>query len=401
MNKVAAFLTVSLAANVALAALFYTRHASANPVGATPPAPAQASVTATRAKTAGAALQVSAGVSHNPDDIAYVARLRAGGMPSEVIHDLVSARVHERYRDRARALQPALGKSEYWRSPLYGPRPATPEQRALLRELYREQEAEVRALLGDGPDSLNSYQKMLRERMADYLSNDKIQQVEAIRKDYDELIARVREQSKGLVLKADREQLRLLERERRADLAATLTPAELLEYDLRASPTSNSVRNRLNFFQPTEEEFRAITRLQLAIDQQFGTSNLSRDEQDRKRAAEKDLAANIQTLLTPERWAEYQVTIDGMFSETLNFVGAYNLDRSVAKEIVAVKQSAWKQIDALDGLGADQRRATLKAIEDQVNKELSTRLGQEVFEKYQRSGAGWLNRLRPTPPPKS
>jgi uncharacterized protein (DUF4415 family) len=401
MNKAAVILILSLIANGALAALFYIRHVPSKTDVAKELAPAQISGTGTSTSSDAASAQPPTSTSLNAADLAYVARLRAGGLPPDLIHDLVYARVRERYRDRLRALQPAAVRSEYWRSQPFGPAPMSAEQRTLLRELHREQAAEVRALLGDGPDSLNSYQKTLRDRMAAYLSNDKIQQVEAIQKDYDELIARVREQSKGLVLKADREQLRLLERERRADLAATLTPEELLEYDLRASPTSNTLRNRLNHFQPSEAEFRAITQLQLAIDQQFGTSNLSREEQDRKRAAEKDLAANIQSLLTPERWADYQVTIDGMFSETLNFVSAYNLDRSVAMEIVALKQSTWKQVDALGSLNPEERNGRLKAIEQDVNQQLSTRLGDDVFEKYKRSRAGWMNRLRSTPPTKS
>lgn len=397
MNKASVILFLSLIGNVALAALFYTRHSQAPSSSSNGTATEGSSAPTTRPPPGATAAQASTHASLNSEDAAYVARLRTGGLPADMIRALVYTRVRDRYRDRVRALQSPATRSEYWRNQLYGRPPATAEERARQRELYREQENEVRALLGDGPDSLDGYQKMLRDRMTGYLSNEKIQQVEAIRKDYDELAARVRDQSRGLVLKSDREQLRLIERERRADLAAALTPEELLEYDLRASPTSNSVRNRLNYFEPTEEEFRALTKLQLAVDQQFGTYNLSGEEQDRKRAAEKDLAANIQSALTPERWADYQVTIDGMYSETLSFVSSYNLDASVAKEIVALKQSAWKQVDALAGLGGEQRSAALKAIEQDVNNRLGTRLGAEVFEKYKRSGAGWMNRLRSTP----
>ncbi|HEX2861082.1 MAG TPA: hypothetical protein VHN79_05560 [Lacunisphaera sp.] len=400
MNKVPAFLLLSLVANAALAMLVYTKRAPGPvaPAPGNPGAVAAARPDPTRGDPAAA--RIPAGPAPDPAEAAYVTRLRTAGMPAELIHALVYNRVHARYRDRMRALLPKDAHA-YWRTwNTAGRQAASPEIRAQLRALNQEMSAEVRALLGDGPDAMSPYERRLHDQLAGSIPNEKLSQIEAIRKDYDELTARVREQSRGLVLRADREQLRLLERERRADLAAVLTPEELFEYDLRASPTANSVRNRLNFFEPTEAEFRALTRLQLEFDGQYGVTNLSGPEQDRRRAAESDLTAKIQAALTPTRFNDYLVAVDGMFSQARHFVATHNLAPDIAKEIVALKQSAWKQADELnrDGITPEQRAAGLQSLHQEVEARLSDRLGAEAFANYKRSGASWMNRLRAMPP---
>jgi uncharacterized protein (DUF4415 family) len=393
-------LLLSLAANLALAALVYSRHVAGQQATSPATIAPHTTPTAPGAPNASiAAVQPPAMPGSNLADVDYVARLRASGMPADLIRDLVYLRVQARYRDRRQALRPDT-TDQYWRGWNQNAwLSASPETRAKLRDLMKEADAEIRALLGDGPEALDGYQRRLYDQMAGYLSNAKIQQIEAIRKDYDDMATRVREQGKGLVLKADRAQLRLLENERRRDLEAVLSPDELREYDLRASPTANSVRNRLAYFEPTEEEYRALTTLQLEFDRQYGLNNLSGAEQDRRKTAEKNLLPQIQSVLGPERFADYRVAIDGMFSETRYFTNAYNLDPSVAKEIVALKQRTWKRIDELDqtGVSAEQRAATLKALQLEVENQLTSRLGADVFTKYQ-TGAGWMNRLRPTPP---
>jgi hypothetical protein len=401
MKGVTLVLLLSLAANLALAALVYSRRAPAN---ATPANPASDSTPGTPTAGTGPATVESAVVAAanapaRPEDVAYLARLRASGMPAQLIRNLVYQRIYDRYRERFKALRPNF-EDKYWLGyDFSGVRGTSAEDLAKRREIQRVVEAEVQALLGDGPEALGEYERILRDRMTTYLSNAKIQQVEAIRKDYDELAGSIRARARGLPLKADREALRLLEQERRADLAATLTPEELGEYDLRASYTSTNVRNRLQFFEPTEEEFRAITRIQLAIDQQFGTTDLTGDEMDRKKAAEKNFPTQVQEVLTPARFAEFKATIDGAFSETLYFTNAYNLERTVAVDLMTLKQQTWQRIDALQeaGLSAELRASSLKSLAEETERQLLARLGPEVFEKYKNTNPSWMNRLKTTP----
>lgn len=397
MTKPTVILLLSLAANGVLATLVIQRGA----------APALSAASGSVASSAAVAPSVASRPGFPETlparaDREFIARLRAGGMPPDLIRSLVYSRVQTRYRDRLRALAPAP-TDEYWRSwNQAGWAAMTPEARAQYRALSREIEAEIRALLGDEPESLSPSARRLHEQMASLVPVAKVQQIEAIQRDYNDLVAQVRERSRGLVLKADREQLRLLERERRNDLAAALTPEELLEYDLRASPTAAALRNRLNFFQPSEAEFRALGQLQLELDRQFPPGDMSAEESDRRHAAERELLDRIRATLTPERFAEYQVTIDGMYSQTRSFVSAYGLAPSVAHEIVALKQQTWRRIDELHaaGLTPEQRNAALLALQQETESELGARLGgADLLARYKRSGASWLNRLHPPPPP--
>ncbi len=390
-------LAFSLVANAALAlAVFAHRPANPTPAAAANPAPAVAPADAHAPALNAGPLAGIAALAR--DDASYVARLRAAGFPPAIIRDLVFSRVWDRYRTQRAALQPAA-RDEYWRNGMFNYSSLAPELRAKLRELSKQATAEVRSLLGDGSESLDPMERRLHDQMAGVLTNDKVQQVQAIQRDYDDLAAQIRDRTKGMVLKADREALRLLERERRKDLEAALTPGELLEYDLRTGPTANNVRNRLANFEPTEQEFRALAKLQLDFDQRYGLTNLSGAEADRRHAAEKDLLAQIQAALPPERFTDYKVAIDGMFSETNHFVSAYNLAPAVAKQIVALKQSTWSQIDDLNrpGVTAEQRATTLAALQQQVDTQLTAQLGPAIYANYKNSGATWLNRLKPAP----
>ncbi|HWA24040.1 MAG TPA: hypothetical protein VG734_00085 [Lacunisphaera sp.] len=405
MKGLTPILLLSVAANLALGALVLSRRPPPN--GASDSASPAATVTPDKVPASSDAptpASRESGDATGPQpraaDIAYVARLRAAGLPADLIRDLVYQRIAARYNDRRRAMVPE-DPDQYWRSfSQTGLQAASPETRAKLRELYKEMEAEVRAVLGGGPDSLGYAERRMRDQVGGAIPTDKLSQLDAIQRDYSEMAANVLAKGRGLVLKADREQLRLLERERRKDLETVLTPEEIREYDLRASPTANSLRNRLANFEPTEEEFRAIAGLQLAIDQQFGTSNLSREEQDAKRAAEKNLPGQIQAALTPERYADYLVTTDGMYGETSSFVRSNDLNPAVAKEIVALKQGAWKRVDEIEQhqLPADQRTAALQALEREVEQQLTATLGTEVYAGYKRTLPTWMNRLRVNPP---
>jgi hypothetical protein len=204
------------------------------------------------------------------------------------------------------------------------------------------------------------------------------------------------------MLQADREALKLLDQEKRADLAATLTPAELLEYDLRASPTANNLRQRLANFEPTEEEYRAITRLNLDLDQQFGTSNLSSQEQEQRRLAEQQLPAKIQALLSPERYADYLATTDGSYSENNAFLREAGFDSSVTKAVVGLRRSINQRADAIrqqSSLTREQRTAALATLAEEASAQLLAKLGDAGFANYAKAYQGqWIGRLRPAPP---
>ncbi len=391
-------LALSAAANFGLGALAYSRWVNSRSLPSSPVAPASA-VQFSAAKRSPADSASLARDSATVTDSSYVSRLRAEGFPPEVVRALVLARLRQKYADRLRAARHPR-EYAYWRdSPWSNPDGLTREERAAINAINRELMAEAKTFLGaDG--LLTPDEKAARERRLGNLSLGKIQRVDAIVKDYEELTAHVRDRAKGLILRADREELRVLEKERRADLAAALTPEELLEYDLRASPSASGIRQRLQFFEPSEDEYRAIAKLQVALDPTYGMANLSVEEQDLRRAAEKNFPGQIRAVLSPERYADYIVTTDGNFRDTAHILRQDGVELSAVKDIVALQQSFTPRIEAVrnqPGLTPDQRAAAHAALAQEVTAQLTAKLGAATFADYENHAGGWLTRLRPTP----
>lgn len=399
-------LSLSLGANAALGAWLLLKPA-ATPSSETPiePAPAQAAPAApppvdplTQPITAETWAQIAM-----LSDEAYVQRLKREGMSPAMIRSLLHARIAARYADRLAALSPP-GKDEYWRRTFrnYG-QDLTPEARRERRALTREIVDAVKTTMGADYETTSPYERTRRERTYGSLPTDKVTQIEAITSDYNELRAAVNDQTQGVTLPEDRAQLRLLEQEQRADLAAIMTPDELLEYDLRTSPSAMRTRQQLAYFDPTEEEFRALAQQRLAFDRQFGSAYLSEEEQARKRTAEAGLLAQARAVLSPERFAEFELVASEDFRSTATALNRYNFDQTVAREVYQLRRDITARAAAIEAqslYSVEQRAAELAALYREASAALTTRLGNDAYNAFERQGAGnWLRKLKPATNP--
>ncbi|RXK53620.1 hypothetical protein ESB00_18190 [Oleiharenicola lentus] len=403
-NAKLALLGLSLAANAALGA--WLLRSPAAPAGA-PPATVPVSVPPpapvdplTQPVTAETWPQITA-----LSDADYRQRLKREGLSPALIRSLLQARVAARYADRLKALE-STGQDEYWRRSFRFPGSQSnlsPETRRERRALYREMGDEMKAIMGDDFELASPFERSRRERNFGNLPADKIAQIEAISADYQDLRGAVSEQTQGIILPEDRAQLRLLEQEQRADLAAVLTPEELLELDLRSSPSAQSLRMQLAFFEPTEEEYRALAQQRLAFDRQFGGNYLSEEEQARRRAAEGTLLEQARTVLSPERFADYELVSSQDFRNTAMALGRYNYDQTVAREVFKLRRDITARAAAVEAqslYSAEQRAAELAALYREASAALTTRLGQPAAASFEREGAGnWLRKLKPQTAP--
>ena len=396
---------LSLCANVALGAWLLLKPAApavvAAPTGnaapAAPPAPVDPLTQPVTAETWPSITTLS--------DADYLQRLKREGMSPAMIRMLLQARVAARYADRLKALE-STGKDEYWRRSFRFPNNNSglgPEARRERRALYREMGAEMKAIMGDDFELASPFERGRRERSFGNLPADKVAQIEAINADYQDLRASVSEQTQGVTLPEDRAQLRLLEQEQRADLAAVLTPEELLEYDLRNSGSAQALRMQLMFFDPTEKEYRALAQQRLAFDRQFGGAHLSEEEQARKRAAEGTLLEQARTVLSPERFADYELVSSQDFRNTAMALSRFNYDQTVAREVFKLRRDITARAAAIEAqslYSAEQRTAELAALYREASAALTTRLGNETYTAFERQGAGnWLRKLKPRTAP--
>jgi hypothetical protein len=107
---------------------------------------------------------------------------------------------------------------------------------------------------------------------------EKSLRVESIKRDYEDLRVRTAAEFADIVgesadgLNAFLRQRALLEREMRADLAALLSPEELEEFDLRESAAGHIVQELLGDAAVTDEQKRAVFRLQREYEERFALS---------------------------------------------------------------------------------------------------------------------------------
>ncbi|PTX96544.1 hypothetical protein [Opitutus sp. ER46] len=395
MNVRVTLIALSLIANGALGAAWLSRRPAAAPAIPVAPEPTRApeSVPLMLSKEVWGRLA-------DADDRTFVARLREQGFPPAVVRALASARIATRYAEQKRALR-TKAPVPYWRGPAYSGSFSSldAEGRAELRRINREQAEQLRALVGDeGAGAVRTwYESAFQRQNYGYLPPEKGEALRAIQNDYRELRAQVWDRAKGVMLAEDRRMQAYLDQQERADMAKVLSAEELAEYDLRSSPSATTTRSRLQNFEPTEAEYRALVKLQLAFDARFGSGDTSAEQEARRRAATPELRAQIAQALGSERYARYEVVTDGSYGGVVSLVKQLGLSGDSAFGVVQVKVETMKQADLVQqdqNLPAEERAARLSALAAAARMKLAAQLGADGLERYEAMfGPYWLPKL--------
>lgn len=404
----------SLAANAVLATLFLTRAPSGSAAKsaeisgpsastATPSAEGKSSsanpvATATSTKEAAQLAQVWAQLQGG-DIHTLAARLREAGFPPSVVKAIVSAQVYEQFAARRKALIAQQEEVPFWKTQQRTV--LDPKTMSELRALNREQVNMLKELLGPdgftGSDEMVAYQK----RQYGDLPRDKLDQLQSIASDYNELRQQVYQTANGVMLPEDREKLALLEKEQRADMAKILTPEELENYDLRSSTTANLLRSQLGTFKPTEEEFRAIFRATRAAEEQYGSLSGGVTGTNQMRDVQAFVLDQAKSFLSPDRYADLKQAADPAYQQINRLVARLELPQSAATEVVAVQQDIQKRALALRNdreLPPEQRNAQLAELAQEATTRLTPALGgSRGLEAYKQYGGQWLQNLAPRP----
>ena len=406
-------LALSLAGNAALylsrgtAASPATSSSALTPAGtaattATGPAAGAASTAAAKAETAQLA-QVWDKLQGG-DLKTLVERLRAAGFSPTMIRSIMAAQVSEQFSARRKALLAQQEEVPYWKTQQLGL--MDPKTMSALRDLGREQTNLLKELLG--PDGMPGSEEaqLYQRRQFGSLSADKLEQLSRIASDYGELRTQIYSAANGVMLAEDREKLSLLEKEQRADISSLLTPEEMENYELRSSSTASILRSQLATFKPTEAEFRAIFRATRAAEEQSGSSmptgltmvggpNIS------FRPNQAAVLEQLKSVLTPERYADYQQANDPAYQMINRLVARLELPATVAPQVVTMQQNYMKRATVArtdQSLTPDQRNAQLSAIQQEATMNLTNLLGgQRGLDAYKQYGGQWLQVLQPRP----
>ena len=401
MKPSAWLLVGSLIANgVLVVALNFSSPSAPPSAGATGAGPLSAPAVATSATRAGLASSppiVAAAELWSrlkTDDLdEFAHRLRAAGFPAKEVRALLKQAIESRRSARHEALLGKQADVPYWRSPN-----RAREDRALsaqLIEINREAEA-----LGykyvNGPDALADDEDLLESAKRRYgnLSLDKLQRLTAISHEFiDKEMLRMAttEPAKSGVEQAIAHEAR--QKATQAEIALLLTPAELEQYDLRQN--AGGLRMMMENFRPSESEFKAL----FAIESKYRGSisdYADPSKGEALRAAQEKRLAEVQAVLGPERFADFQVATAGGNDKLGRLIARLDLPLSTITQINSVRDDLTQRATALRAdpqLSPAVREAQLAALADEANTKLTAKLGARGYNAYRDMKGDWIRAL--------
>ncbi len=395
----APFIVASLLGNAALLAVLTARPSLA-------PAPVEAFILrhfhSAAPKAAPAPVRKTAAIKRDKlwttlqseDARTMIARLRAAGFPPNVIRALVTTEVAGRYDAQLRALQDTDPNVPFWKLPAsyYMSGDKRLEE---VNRLYRERSRALRDLFKDEFFASSDSSAGQRRQFGD-LPLSKIDAVQRIEDDYNEMISAVRTEAKGITLPEDREKLALLNREKRADLAGVLTPQELEAYELRSSQTANMLRSRLANFEPSESEFRALYQAQLALNEKFQGGGFDTVDYQTRQEHQNAYFDQLRALLGEKRYADYVRETSSDFQQLTRLAQRENLPRDTTllaynlRDTIALESN---QIFDHATLSVEAKREALKQLAQTARNRILATLGPGAGPEYVRISDQWINQV--------
>jgi len=316
-----------------------------------------------------------------------VAGLRAAGYPATVIRAVINQLLNERYAAR----QPDAGQP-FWKQGL-----STPETAAAQTVLNNERQALFESLLG--PDARPSavLTPVVRDRRYGALSDDKIDAIAKIERDYNEMSAEAWAKRRGNAvtsMDAMMQSQQLMEKEKLADLASVLTPEELAQYEMRNSNVARTLFNNLRNVEITEAEYARLYQAQKA----FTVANPPRSTMDGVTYAQRQLAQlalneQARAVLGDARFYSYLEGADSSYANVAQALGKYPAVTPAATyqvyQLQTELQSQMTQLQSVrSGPPPPEKMEELRTTVASYNTRLEATLGTEVAEAYRNQGMG-------------
>jgi hypothetical protein len=338
---------------------------------------------------------------HSSDLATLVQRLREAGFPPVMVRAIVDAEVERQFSPRINELRRSVTETPYWKQDP-GYYTGSAKLFESINQIYRERSRVLRDLLGnEGYGVAGVDPTAAQRRQYGNLSPAKIDLVRRIADDYAEMTGEIRSAMRGVTLPEDREKLALLEREKRADLAAILTPEELADYEMRTSPVTSRLRTALSIMDAGEAEFRAIYKAYEPFkDVLFPTSSggmtfYGSDLMEKRREATQQIHAQLEAELGADRFGHYQRSTDSDFQQLYRLgqrdnvayetvVQAYDARAPIAEASIKIVEDR--------NLSSDAKRAALKELAEKARTTLLSTLGPTTGPAYV-GNARWLTYL--------
>jgi hypothetical protein len=325
-----------------------------------------------------------------------VSRLRAQGFPRPIVAVIVGYEIDELQADQRSAILATRKPIEYWKYSYWTRSGLDEKGEHALDELDREKGKQLRALLG--PDAPTDYTPELLKKMVGNISEEKAREIFSIQGEYSEEARRFRVACESVYFPEDRAKLKALDQACQIELAETLTPAELKDFQLHGSEPARNLRRQLAAFSPSDDEFEKVFTVQQAFDQKYGKDDLTPEEKQKRKEAEGQLAADLQRALGPERFAEYEKKTDSVYRDTYEFVSLAQRDPKVTDDLISLRRDVTARAENTrvdPSLNAAQREAQLSALAGDADAKLLALLGATAADNYRRELGNWLKKIHP------
>lgn len=306
----------------------------------------------------------------------YITNLRYIGCPEQTIRDIIIADVNSLYARRL-ATELTTPEQQWWRSEPDTNVLMVAEQKA--RALDDERRGLLTKLLGTNWESGDMISLPRPSRpgivldgpILGSLAPDVKQTIEGIYTRSEERMEAYLDAQRAAGRSADPVELARIRQDTRDELARVLAPGQLEEYLLRYSQTANDLRDRLGklqYFNATPDEFRALFKATDSIDQQLellaGNNNDPATLQARRNLeAQRENAIRI--ALGGRRYDEYQLLQDPLYRDAVAAADQAGTPEA-ARTIYQINLAAASTQNAITNSGdldADQKAIELKQLE--------------------------------------
>jgi hypothetical protein len=333
-------------------------------------------------------------MANNPEGL--VDFLRAAGLPESTIRSFIKTLLQTRAVERFKAVSSKYDTSQTWwkdkPSNLYH------KEMAELFKSLRESQKEAARVLGTGAESLDWTQDL---RLT-FLSSDKLNTVQTIQHDYEDLIYALQRDMEIFQLPGDADKMKFLKEEKKRDLVAALSPQEWAEYNLRNSDTANHLRRKTSWIDCSEDEYRKLFALQKAHDD---TQNLDGSgnpinpgavDWQKRQENESRLKAQFKDSLGAERYADYARAQNREYQTLIAATERLSLPSEIARQVfdlrTTVSSESVRIVDSPD-LGAEQKKQALAALAQTTRSQIRARLGAAAAESYMKNHTDWLTKV--------
>ncbi|ATC63935.1 hypothetical protein CMV30_08200 [Nibricoccus aquaticus] len=177
----------------------------------------------------------------------------------------------------------------------------------------------------------------------------------------------------------------------RRQLEQLLTADELLDYDLRNSNTAARMRNELDAFAPTRDEFIAVFRLRHPLELAFEDKPHGGDPaiDAQREAAEKSALEKTAALLGPARFDDYLISLDPV-CQTLRFDGRHaRTDAATVRRLYRSFLNAKQRLASLDTQPLPEREAAATSLKAGIHREFRTVFDEEATRRFLQEQSLW------------